>query len=102
MRQAVPLLLLFAIGCSNSHDPLGTDDAGRPDGAVTCLENGCCTNPFGGYDCTNVPPAEGCPYPCCVDGVPSTCFIQAGYECAGVQGFDCGDGTCSNDPGGCG
>jgi hypothetical protein len=110
MRQFVPIFSLafvFVVGCMTSvQEPLDSRaDAGLIDAdppAPTCLENGCCTNATAGYDCTEPPTGEGCPYPCCIEGVLTTCFVAPSYECNVVLGVDCGDGTCSSEPGGCG
>ncbi|MFW5876399.1 MAG: hypothetical protein ACOCXM_06650 [Myxococcota bacterium] len=38
---------------------------------------------------------------CCVDGEVDTCFCPAGVACNYGWYTDCGDGTCTSDPGSC-
>lgn len=80
------LTMLFAAGCNQTHS--GSDDAGVI------------------ADAGDPPPTfdagDGNWERCCVDGEIDSCFCPAGAACNYGWFTDCGGGTCSFGPDGCG
>ncbi|MBX3274400.1 MAG: hypothetical protein KF729_29315 [Sandaracinaceae bacterium] len=86
LAALLSLSLLFAAGCNQSHS--AGDDAG------TVARDG------GGAD--GSADAGGYWERCCVDGRIDSCFCPGGHACNYGWFTDCGGGTCSFGPEGCG